>query len=109
MSSISRRRNGLMAFSVIGGSCLEGGSRPLKSQDRTPASATSSLATNYRESGLVQCPLADTPRRPADQGLTRRHAKHLLQEDAVVLLLPTRPYASIVDAGRIDRTLSSAA
>jgi hypothetical protein len=53
------------------------------------------------------CPLADTPRRPADQGLTRRHAEHLLQEDAVVLLLPTRPYASIVDAGRIDGTLSS--
>jgi hypothetical protein len=32
MSSISRRRNGLMALSVIGGSCLEGGSRPLISR-----------------------------------------------------------------------------
>jgi hypothetical protein len=43
----------------------------------------------------------------ARPGLTRRHAEHLLQEDAVVLLLPTRPYASIVDAGRIDDTLSN--
>src|SRR5690242_21909548 len=28
-----------------------------QSQDRTPASATSQVATNYRESGLVPCPL----------------------------------------------------
>src|SRR5215472_11841699 len=57
MSSISRRRNGLMALSVIGGSCLCGRIKAPQSQDRTPASATSPVATNYRESGLVPCPL----------------------------------------------------
>src|ERR1700739_1305925 len=56
MSSINRRRNGLMAFSVIGGSCLEGGSRPLNLKTgrlllATPETAR--LATNYRESGFV--------------------------------------------------------
>jgi hypothetical protein len=45
--------------------------------------------------------------RQPDQGLARRHAEHLLQEDAVALLLPTRPYAGIVDAGGIGGTLSS--
>src|SRR5215472_3696215 len=58
MSSISRRRNGLMALSVIGGSCLCGRIKAPQSQDRTPASATSPVATNYRESGLVPCPFA---------------------------------------------------
>src|SRR5215469_5223358 len=38
MSSISRRRNGLMALSVIGGSCLEGGSRPLNLKTGRPLS-----------------------------------------------------------------------
>src|SRR6516165_10071026 len=56
MSSINRRRNGLMAFSVIGGSCLERGSRPLNLKTgrlllATPETAR--LATNYRESGFV--------------------------------------------------------
>src|SRR6516225_12359001 len=56
MSSISRRRNGLMAFSVIGGLLSWVRFLALQSQDRTPASATPrdpSLATNYRRSGLV--------------------------------------------------------
>src|SRR5215471_3336802 len=56
MSSISRRRMGLMAFSVIGGSCLGSGLRPLnlKTGRLFPATPeTPPLATNYRESGLV--------------------------------------------------------
>src|SRR5215831_9527294 len=55
MSSISRRRNGLMALSVIGAPVLGEVFAP-RSQDRTPASATPrdpSLATDYRGSGLV--------------------------------------------------------
>src|SRR5215471_19401894 len=59
MSSISRRRMGLMAFSVIGGSCLGSGLRPLnlKTGRLFPATPeTPPLATNYRESGLVVCP-----------------------------------------------------
>src|SRR5215813_2171203 len=55
MSSISRRRNGLMALSVIGAPVLGEVFAP-RSQDRTPVSATlrdPSLATNYRGSGLV--------------------------------------------------------
>src|SRR5262249_9898406 len=55
MSAISRRRNGLMAFSVIGAPVLGEVFAP-RSQDRTPASATPrdpSLATDYRGSGLV--------------------------------------------------------
>src|SRR5436190_22998163 len=58
MSSISRRRNGLMALSVIGAPVLgEVFSPSISRQDasfcypRDP-----SLATNYRESGLVVCP-----------------------------------------------------
>src|SRR6516165_4715682 len=38
ISSISRRRNGLMALSVIGGSCLGLRLKAPQSQDRTPAS-----------------------------------------------------------------------
>src|SRR6516162_4142181 len=56
MSSISRRRTGLMAFSVIGGLLSWVRFLAPQSQDRTPASATPrdpSLATNYRGSGLV--------------------------------------------------------
>src|SRR5215471_7151672 len=56
MSSISRRRNGLMALSVIGGLLSWVRSSAPRSQDRTPASATPrdpSLAANYRGSGLV--------------------------------------------------------
>src|SRR6516164_11297301 len=56
MSSISRGRNGLMALSVIGGLLSWVRFKAPRSQDRTLASATlrdPSLATNYRESGLV--------------------------------------------------------
>src|SRR6516164_2496672 len=56
MSSISRRRNGLMVLSVIGGLLSWVRSSAPRSQDRTPASATPrdpSLVTNYRRSGLV--------------------------------------------------------
>src|ERR1700737_1010937 len=56
MSSISRRRNGLMALSVIGGSCLGGGSRPLNLKTGRLLLATPRVATNYRDSGLVVCP-----------------------------------------------------
>src|SRR5215468_109725 len=59
MSSISRRRNGLMALSVMGGLLSWVRSSAPRSQDRTPASATPrdpSLAANYRGSGLVVCP-----------------------------------------------------
>src|SRR6516162_3285070 len=55
MSSISRRRNGLMALSVIGAPVLGEVLAP-QSQDRTLTSRyspNSPLATNYRESGLV--------------------------------------------------------
>src|SRR6516164_9476684 len=58
MSSINRRRNGLMALSVIGGLLSWVRFKAPRSQDRTLASATlrdPSLATNYRESGLVVC------------------------------------------------------
>jgi len=58
MSSITRRRNGLMALSVIGGSCLEGGSRPLNLKTGRPLSLLH-LRYHYRESGLVPCPFAD--------------------------------------------------
>ena len=71
MSSISRRRNGLVALSVIGGSCLEGGSKPLNLEDRTPASATSPVATNYRESGLVPCTKAVIRRLDLQVGTAR--------------------------------------
>jgi hypothetical protein len=38
MSSIMRRRSGLMGFSLIGSSCLEVGVlEPLNPQDRAPA------------------------------------------------------------------------
>src|SRR6516165_4934831 len=56
MSSINRRRNGLMALSVIWGLLSWVRFKAPRSQDRTLASATlrdPSLATNYRESGLV--------------------------------------------------------
>src|SRR6516162_11014104 len=55
MSSISRRRNGLMALSVIGAPVLGEVLAP-QSQDRTLTSRyspNSPLATNYRGSGLV--------------------------------------------------------
>src|SRR5215831_4410678 len=50
MSSISRRRNGLMALSVIGGSCLGCGLQPL---DLKTGRLLLLLPTNYRGSGLV--------------------------------------------------------
>src|SRR5215472_3059597 len=65
MSSISRRRNGLMALSVLGAPVLGEVFSP-RSQDRTPASATPrdpSLAAYYRGSGLVLRPTADPRRR----------------------------------------------
>jgi hypothetical protein len=55
MSSISRRRNGLMALSVIGAPVLGEVLGPSISR-QDPAAATPPLATNYRESGLVVCP-----------------------------------------------------
>src|SRR6516164_1423111 len=56
MSSINRRRNGLMALSVIGGSCLGCGLQPLDLKTGRLLPATPRVATNYRESGLVVCP-----------------------------------------------------
>src|SRR5215813_13226773 len=68
MSSISRRRNGLMALSVIGAPVLGEVFAP-RSQDRTPASATPrdpSLATDYRGSGLVLRRISPIGARPDD-------------------------------------------
>src|SRR5215831_2584991 len=58
MSSIMRRRNGLMACSVMGCSCLERGCRPLHLKTGRPirytmSGARSGTAAPYRASGLV--------------------------------------------------------
>src|SRR5215831_2576371 len=73
MSSISRRRNGLMALSVIGAPVLGEVFSP-RSQDRTPASATPrdpSLATDYRGSGLVHRRTSPVAGRPGEGLLTK--------------------------------------
>src|ERR1700730_95332 len=59
MSSISRWRNGLMALSVIGAPVLGEVLGPSISRQDAPLPLLpelSSLATSYRESGLVVCP-----------------------------------------------------
>src|SRR6516165_4660590 len=73
MSSINRRRNGLMALSVIWGLLSWVRFEGPRSQDRTLASATlrdPSLATNYRESGLVLRRVSPVARRPREGPLT---------------------------------------
>src|SRR6516165_12112187 len=73
MSSINRRRNGLMALSVIWGLLSWVRFEGPRSQDRTLASATlrdPSLATNYRESGLVLRRILPVPARSGGGRLT---------------------------------------
>src|SRR6516165_2738188 len=75
MSSINRRRNGLMALSVIWGLLSWVRFEAPRSQDRTLASATlrdPSLATNYRESGLVHRRILPVPPRSGGGRLTER-------------------------------------
>src|SRR6516165_11267500 len=77
MSSINRRRNGLMALSVIWGLLSWVRFEAPRSQDRTLASATlrdPSLATNYRESGLVLRRTSPVGGRPGDGLLTEQIA-----------------------------------
>src|SRR5690242_11015279 len=74
MSSISRRRNGLMALSVIGGllSWVRFQTRNLKTGRLL--SATPRLSTNYRESGLVLRRISPVAMRPGEGPLTGRIA-----------------------------------
>src|SRR5215831_15350834 len=77
MSSISRRRIGLMALSVIGGLLSWVRFKAPLSQDRTPASATPrdpSLATNYRGSGLVHRRILVVAERPGEGPFAMRFA-----------------------------------
>src|ERR1700751_5137404 len=86
MSSISRRRNGLMALSVIGGllSWVRFQTRNLKTGRLL--SATPRLSTNYRESGLVLRRISPTPVRPGDSLLSDHIAGVQLVEWECLLL-----------------------
>src|SRR6516164_8477304 len=74
MSSISRRRNGLMALSVIGGSCLGCGLQPLDLKTGRLLPATPRLTTNYRQSGLVHRRFFPVAVHPGEGLLTERTA-----------------------------------
>src|SRR6516162_8736265 len=94
MSSISRRRTGLMAFSVIGGLLSWVRFLAPQSQDRTPASATPrdpSLATNYRGSGLVLRRVSPVARRPREGPLTEPIAGAQPRPQERVLMPQRRP------------------
>src|SRR5215471_10675450 len=96
MSSISRRRNGLMALSVIGAPVLGEVFAP-RSQDRTPASATPrdpSLATDYRGSGLVHRRISPVAFRPGEGPLAERTAGVQPARPEQVFMPPLRAFAT---------------
>src|SRR6516165_2946233 len=99
MSSISRRRNGLMALSVIGGSCLEGGSRPLISRQDARFCYFTGRHQLPRER-FSPVPLkrpSRRPRKPAESGGERSFAEACLNGEVA-------PISAISGTPTVKRT-----